>query len=89
MAGEEKRILEMDRHEHGVVLNALNEYRNDVIAEGRTTDLIDGYIDFDKALEDPEKPNWFRKEYDSGDHLHPSKSGYERMAWEVPEELLK
>ena len=41
MAGEEKRILEMDRHEHGVVLNALNEYRNDVIAEGRTTDLID------------------------------------------------
>ena len=41
MAGEEKRILEMDRYEHGVVLNALNEYRNDVIAEGRTTDLID------------------------------------------------
>ena len=55
----------------------------------RTTDLIDGCIDFDKALEDPEKPNWFRKEYDSGDHLHPSKAGYERMAWEVPEELLK
>lgn len=41
MTGEEKRILEMDHYEHGVVLNALNEYRNDVIAEGRTTDLID------------------------------------------------
>ena len=41
MAGDEKRILEMDHYEHGVVLNALNEYRNDVLAEGRTTDLID------------------------------------------------
>ena len=55
----------------------------------RTTDLIDGCIDFDRALEDPEKPNWFRKEYDSGDHLHPSKAGYERMAKEIPAELLK
>ena len=55
----------------------------------RTTDLIDGCIDFDRALEDPDRPNWFRKEYDSGDHLHPSKAGYERMAKEVPAELLK
>ena len=55
----------------------------------RTTDLIDGCIDFDRSLEDPDKPNWFRKEYDSGDHLHPSKAGYERMAKEIPAELLK
>ncbi len=55
----------------------------------RTTDLIDGCIDFDRALEDPERPNWFRPEYDSGDHLHPSKAGYERMAREVPAEILK
>ena len=55
----------------------------------RTTDLIDGCIDFDKALRDPERPDWFLPEYDSGDHLHPSKKGYERMAAEVPEELLK
>ena len=55
----------------------------------RTTDLIDGYIDFDKALEDPERPNYFKAEYDSGDHLHPSKAGYERMAAEIPAELLK
>ena len=55
----------------------------------RTTDLIDGYIDFDKALRDPEKPDWFLPEYDSGDHLHPSKAGYLRMAMEIPEELLK
>lgn len=55
----------------------------------RTTDLIDGYIDFDKALEDPEKPNYFLPEYDSGDHLHPSPKGYERMAMEIPAALLK
>ena len=55
----------------------------------RTTDLIDGCIDFDLALRDPENPDFFLPEYDSGDHLHPSKKGYERMAMEVPAELLK
>lgn len=55
----------------------------------RTTDLIDGCIDFDMALRDPARPDWFLPAYDSGDHLHPSKFGYERMAQEVPVELLK
>ena len=55
----------------------------------RATDLIDGCIDFDKALRDPEKPDWFKPEYDSGDHLHPSPAGYRRMAMEIPTELLK
>ena len=55
----------------------------------RTTDLIDGCIDFDAAVRDPERPSRFLPEYDSGDHLHPSKAGYKRMADIVPEELLK
>lgn len=55
----------------------------------RTTDLIDGCVDFDRALRDPDRIDWFLPQYDSGDHLHPSKLGYERMAMEVPEELLK
>lgn len=54
----------------------------------RSTDLIDGCIDFDKAVRDPEKPDWFLPEYDSGDHLHPSAAGYRRMAMEIPEDLL-
>ena len=55
----------------------------------RTTDLIDGCIDFDLALRDPENPNHFLPEYDSGDHLHPSPAGYRRMAAEIPADILK
>ena len=55
----------------------------------RTTDLIDGCIDFDKALRDPVQPDYFFPEYDSGDHLHPSAKGYQRMAAEIPAHLLK
>ena len=55
----------------------------------RTTDLIDGCIDFDKALRDPVQPDYFWPDYDSGDHLHPSPAGYKRMAQEIPAALLK
>lgn len=55
----------------------------------RTTDLIDGCIDFDKAVRDPARPDWFLPEYDSGDHLHPSVAGYHRMAMEIPSDILK
>ncbi len=55
----------------------------------RTTDLIDGCIDFDKAVCDPDHPERFLPIYDSGDHLHPSKLGYKRMADIVPDEILK
>ena len=54
--------------------------RNDFNDWMRTTDLVDGCIDFDKALCDPENPSAFLPIYDSGDHLHPSKEGYKKMA---------
>ena len=54
----------------------------------RTTDEIDGCVDFDAALRDPENPAAFAPGYDSGDHLHPSAKAYEKMAAVVPEELL-
>ena len=41
MAKEEKRVLELDRYEHGVVINALNEMRNDLIGEECPTDIVD------------------------------------------------
>jgi len=65
------------------------EIRHGYNALIRASDLIDGVIDFDKALQDPDHPDYFLPEYDSGDHLHPSKAGYSRMAQEIPAELLK
>ena len=41
MPKEEKRVLTLDKLEHGVVINALNEMRNDLIEEDRSTDIVD------------------------------------------------
>ena len=41
MEKEEKRVLTLDRYEHGVVVNALNELRNDLLEEQRSTDIVD------------------------------------------------
>lgn len=40
----------------------------------------DGIIDFDSALRNPGDPGTLLPQYDSGDHIHPSDAGYERMA---------
>lgn len=62
--------------------NAVNEWI-------RTTDEIDGCIDFDAALRDTQKPEAFAEGFDSGDHLHPSDTAYKQMAQTVPREILK
>lgn len=41
MAKTEKRIIALDEYEHGVLINALNEMRNDLIEEERSTDIVD------------------------------------------------
>lgn len=64
----------------------LKDAYNDFI---RTTDLIDGVVDFDKAVRNPLDVEAFLDKYDSGDHLHPSALGYKRMAEEVPREMLR
>lgn len=38
---EEERALTLDGYEYGVVVNALNELRNDLIEEQRPTDAVD------------------------------------------------
>jgi lysophospholipase L1-like esterase len=45
----------------------------------RTTSQIDGFIDFEKATQDPANPGMFLPAYDHGDHLHPSDPGYKAM----------
>ena len=53
MAKEAKRGLELDRYEHGVVINALNEMRNGLIGEDRPTDIVDELLL--KTIEAPTK----------------------------------
>ncbi len=64
----------------------LKDAYNDFI---RTTNLIDGVVDFDAAVRNPQDKAAFLDKYDSGDHLHPSALGYKRMAEEVPVELFR
>lgn len=45
----------------------------------RTTNLIDGVVDFDKEVRDSINPHSFKEGFDSGDHLHPSKAAYKAM----------
>ena len=45
----------------------------------RTSPMLDGVIDFEKATEDPANPGVFLPLYDSGDHLHPRDAGYKAM----------
>jgi lysophospholipase L1-like esterase len=62
--------------------------RQEVNAWIRTTDLHDGFVDFDAAIRDPDDPERMLPIYDGGDALHPSAAGYERMAIEAETALL-
>jgi lysophospholipase L1-like esterase len=62
--------------------------RQEVNAWIRTTNLHDGFVDFDAAIRDPDDPERMLPIYDGGDALHPSAAGYERMAIEAQNALL-
>lgn len=49
----------------------------------KSFDEIEGCIDFDRAVQDIDRPSFMKTEYDSGDHLHPSPAGYKVMAKEA------
>ncbi|MEV7340815.1 SGNH/GDSL hydrolase family protein [Streptomyces sp. NPDC093544] len=65
---------------HGGYSKQREDERQAINAEIRSGTVFDAVVDFDKAVRDPYNPRRFRSEYDSGDHLHPSDKGYERMA---------
>lgn len=65
-----------------------DELRNAVNDWIRTTQEIDGVIDFDEAVRDERKTAAFAEGFDSGDHLHPSKKAYQKMAQTVPDIIL-
>jgi lysophospholipase L1-like esterase len=55
----------------------------------RTSGALDGVFDFDAAVRDPSHPTQFREGYHSGDHLHPSATGYKAMADAVDLSILR
>ena len=55
----------------------------------RTSGAFDGVFDFDAAVRDPSHPGQFREGYHSGDHLHPSATGYKAMADAVDLTMLR
>jgi lysophospholipase L1-like esterase len=50
---------------------------------------LDGVIDFDRVLRDPETPSQLLPRYDSGDHGHPNDQGYGAMAGAVDLRLFR
>jgi lysophospholipase L1-like esterase len=46
----------------------------------RTTDMLDGRVDFDKVTRDPEHPGQLLPAFNIRDHLHPNDAGYKAMA---------
>lgn len=61
------------------------ELRQEINKWIRTTDEIDGFIDFDKYMQKEDDKLALNPLFDSGDHLHPSMKGYEQMAKAVVE----
>lgn len=57
---ETYKILELDKYELGIIINALNEFRNKLIQEERNTDAVDEVLL--KALDAPEKKRYFPKD---------------------------
>jgi len=55
----------------------------------RTGGAFDGVFDFDAAVRDSNHPSQFREGYHSGDHLHPSATGFKAMADAVDLSILR
>lgn len=50
---EDTKILELDKYEYGIVINALNQLRNDLIKEEESTDVINELLL--KVIDAPDK----------------------------------
>ena len=39
--GKDKKTIELDKYESGIIFHSLNEKRNQMLKEGRATDAVD------------------------------------------------
>ncbi|WP_375289892.1 SGNH/GDSL hydrolase family protein [Qipengyuania sp.] len=63
--------------------------RQEVNAWIRTQTMADGIVDFDAAMRDAAEPARLRRDFDSGDFLHPNDTGYAAMAEAVDLKLFR
>lgn len=64
----------------GSLPGTVREYNRSTLSNWiRTSGAFDGVIDFDRAMADPARPTFMLPIYDSGDHTHPSPTGYQFM----------
>ena len=54
----------------------------------RTGGVLDGFVDLEAAVRDPNHPDTFLPSVDPGDHLHPNDSGYKAMGDAIDLKLL-
>jgi lysophospholipase L1-like esterase len=71
-----------DNNDHGPYRQTVNKWI-------RTSGKFDAVIDMDAAVRDPADPNKLLPAYDSGDHLHLSVAGYQKMAEAIDLDLFK
>lgn len=38
---EEKRVIEVDDYQHGLIVNSLNDKRNELVEQGKDTEFVD------------------------------------------------
>lgn len=50
---DEKRVLTLDRYEQGIIINALNDFRTELMEDKRPTDAVDDVLI--KAIDAPTK----------------------------------
>ncbi len=65
------------------------QVRTDVNNWIRNSGVFDGVIDFDQITRNSQNPGQFNPAYDSGDHLHPSDTGYKAMGEGIDRKLFK
>ncbi len=38
---DEKRVIEVDGYQHGLIINSLNDKRNELVEQGKDTEFVD------------------------------------------------
>ena len=54
------KIIEVDKTEYGILINALNEFRNKLISEEQDTELVDEFLL--KVIDAPENKRYVDRE---------------------------